>query len=91
MLDDGCSYRAIAAKLEELGYPGFFHQNIQRWKNGGYQQWVRDTLAAQDLFAAAEPESVRPQDWPPTRYETKALRQNRVPLYWSLRLQSAQC
>jgi len=42
MLDDGCSYRIIAAKLEEMGYPGFFYQNIQRWKNGGYQQWVRE-------------------------------------------------
>src|SRR5256885_8001390 len=42
MLDDGCSYRAIAAKLQEMGYPGFFYQNIQRWKNGGYQQWIRE-------------------------------------------------
>jgi tRNA (guanine-N7-)-methyltransferase len=54
-----------------------------------YQQWVCDTLAAQDLFAAPKPASARPEGWPPTRYETKALRQNRAPLYWSLRLQPA--
>src|SRR2546430_4221891 len=42
MLDDGCSYRAIAAKLQEMGYPGFFYQNIQRWNNGGYQALARE-------------------------------------------------
>ena len=41
MLDNGFTYRAIASKLEEIGYPGFVHQNIQRWKNRGYQLWLR--------------------------------------------------
>ena len=41
MLDDGFTYKAIASKLEEIGYPGFVHQNIQRWKNRGYQLWLR--------------------------------------------------
>jgi tRNA (guanine-N7-)-methyltransferase len=27
----------------------------------------------------------RPEGWPPTRYEAKALREGRAPLYWSFR------
>ena len=42
MLDDGFTYAAIVSKLAELGYPGFFCQNIQRWKNGGHQVWLRE-------------------------------------------------
>jgi hypothetical protein len=41
MLDDGVTYKKICAFLEKLGYPGFVHQNIQRWKENGYQRWVR--------------------------------------------------
>src|SRR5438552_2123910 len=40
MLDDGFTYNAIVAKLEELGYPGFLQQNISRWSKGGYQTWL---------------------------------------------------
>jgi tRNA (guanine-N7-)-methyltransferase len=49
-----------------------------------YQAWVRATLAGSQ-FTAPEPEATRPQDWPPTRYETKALLAGRQPLYWSVR------
>ena len=42
MLDDGFTYNAIVCKLQEIGYPGFVHQNIQRWKNRGYQTWLRE-------------------------------------------------
>ena len=48
-----------------------------------YQGWVRDVMAAQTLFTAPEPATVRPAGWPPTRYEGKALRAGRPPLYWS--------
>lgn len=48
-----------------------------------YQAWVQDTMAAQTLFAPAEPSRERPEGWPPTRYEAKALRAGRSPLYWS--------
>src|SRR5258706_3240272 len=41
MLDDGATYNEIVTKLAELGRPGFFYQNIQRWKNGGYKHWLR--------------------------------------------------
>jgi tRNA (guanine-N7-)-methyltransferase len=47
-----------------------------------YQAWVRDVMAAQTLFDSAEPATTRPDQWPPTRYEAKALRSGRQPLYW---------
>jgi tRNA (guanine-N7-)-methyltransferase len=50
-----------------------------------YQAWVRDVMAAQTLFDVAEPETTRPAGWPATRYEAKALRARRQPLYWVFR------
>jgi tRNA (guanine-N7-)-methyltransferase len=47
-----------------------------------YQAWVRDVMAAQTLFDASTPLTVRPEGWPPTRYEAKALQAGRQPLYW---------
>lgn len=48
-----------------------------------YQTWVTEVMAAQVWFEAPSPASVRPEGWPPTRYEAKALLAGRVPLYWS--------
>ena len=48
-----------------------------------YQAWVGEVMAAQKLFDAPAPATERPQGWPPTRYEAKALRAGRTPLYWS--------
>jgi len=48
-----------------------------------YQAWVGEVMAAQHLFEAAAPATARPEGWPPTRYEAKALRAGRVPRYWS--------
>jgi tRNA (guanine-N7-)-methyltransferase len=50
-----------------------------------YQAWVRDVMAAQTLFTAADTATIRPDGWPPTRYEAKALRAGRQPLYWTFR------
>jgi tRNA (guanine-N7-)-methyltransferase len=47
-----------------------------------YQAWVTEVMGAQSLFAAAAPAHERPEGWPPTRYEAKALRAGRRPLYW---------
>ena len=47
-----------------------------------YQVWVNEVMAAQHLFVAPPPATRRPGDWPPTRYEAKALREGRSPLYW---------
>jgi tRNA (guanine-N7-)-methyltransferase len=49
-----------------------------------YQDWVAETLAGQSLFEVAAVTDTRPQDWPATRYEAKALREGRRPRYWSL-------
>jgi tRNA (guanine-N7-)-methyltransferase len=47
-----------------------------------YQDWVTEVMGAQALFDAPPPEHTRPADWPPTRYEAKALAAGRTPLYW---------
>ena len=49
-----------------------------------YQEWVAEVLATQDAFTVPEPATNRPATWPPTRYEAKAVREGRRPLYWSL-------
>ena len=48
-----------------------------------YQTWVADVMARQEQFDAAPPASEQPPDWPATRYEAKALREGRTPLYWT--------
>ena len=50
-----------------------------------YQAWVTEVLAGQDLFDVPAPATIRPEGWPPTRYEAKALAAGRTPQYWSLR------
>jgi tRNA (guanine-N7-)-methyltransferase len=50
-----------------------------------YQAWVRDVMAVQTLFIVPEPATTRPDGWPPTRYEAKAIKASRQPLYWSFR------
>ena len=47
-----------------------------------YQEWIAGVLAAQNAFEACRPAPARPTDWPSTRYETKAIREDRRPLYW---------
>ncbi len=48
-----------------------------------YQDWVRMVMAGQTWFDAPAPAAARLADWPPSRYEAKALRAGRQPLYWS--------
>jgi tRNA (guanine-N7-)-methyltransferase len=47
-----------------------------------YQAWVTEVMGQQTLFDAPPPAIARPADWPATRYEAKALREGRSPLYW---------
>ena len=49
-----------------------------------YQAWVADVLAAQTLFDVPAPATTRPDGWPPTRYEAKALTAGRTPRYWGI-------
>jgi tRNA (guanine-N7-)-methyltransferase len=48
-----------------------------------YQQWTDEVLAGQDVFAVTRATG-RPEGWPPTRYEAKAIAAGRQPIYWSL-------
>jgi len=48
-----------------------------------YQAWVTEVMGQQTLFDAPPPTAARPADWPPTRYEAKALQAGRTPLYWT--------
>ncbi len=50
-----------------------------------YQAWTETVLAGQALFSATSPATTRPPSWPPTRYEQKAIRAGRHPLYWTAR------
>jgi tRNA (guanine-N7-)-methyltransferase len=50
-----------------------------------YQAWVPEVFSASGLFELPPPAAARPDGWPPTRYEAKALREGRAPLYWSAR------
>ncbi len=50
-----------------------------------YQAWVAEVMGAQTAFDAPPPATERPAGWPPTRYEAKALRAGRQPLYWTFR------
>ena len=49
-----------------------------------YQAWTDEVLAAQSLFRVAARTQIRPEGWPPTRYEAKAIIAGRQPLYWRL-------
>jgi tRNA (guanine-N7-)-methyltransferase len=50
-----------------------------------YQAWVRECMGAQRFFTLESLAETRPAGWPPTRYEAKALREGRQPLYWEWR------
>ena len=50
-----------------------------------YQGWTDEVLAAQSQFVVVSRTKTRPEDWPPTRYEAKAISAGRQPVYWSLR------
>jgi len=50
-----------------------------------YQAWVSEVMGAQTLFDVPAPAVERPEGWPPTRYEAKALKAGRRPLYWMFR------
>jgi tRNA (guanine-N7-)-methyltransferase len=48
-----------------------------------YQEWSDEVFAAQDVFTVTR-HTERPEGWPPTRYEAKAIAAGRPPVYWSL-------
>ena len=50
-----------------------------------YQAWVAEVFSGSEPFELPPPATTRPEGWPPTRYEAKALREGRTPLYWTAR------
>ncbi len=56
-----------------------------------YQRWVVDVMAAQPWFETDGPVRERPEGWPRTRYEAKAIEAGRSPFYWTFnRTRTAQ-
>ncbi|EHL95817.1 putative tRNA (guanine-N(7)-)-methyltransferase [Acetobacteraceae bacterium AT-5844] len=47
-----------------------------------YQDWVVEVMGNQALFERVSLDLLRPEGWPGTRYEAKALREGRQPMYW---------
>lgn len=47
-----------------------------------YQGWVEEVMAEAKGFTCLARHHARPADWPGTRYEAKALREGRQPIYW---------
>jgi len=47
-----------------------------------YQAWVEEIMAAQPMFEMISFASERPEGWPGTRYEAKAVAAGRRALYW---------
>jgi tRNA (guanine-N7-)-methyltransferase len=72
---------ALLAELARVLTPG------AEWRvatdDPTYQAWVTEVMCQQTLFDAPPPAARRPADWPSTRYEAKALRAGRAPLYWT--------
>lgn len=57
-----------------------------------YQAWVEETFASQPFFILRDCAiGTRPADWHPTRYEAKAIREGRVPRYWTFVRSDAPC
>jgi tRNA (guanine-N7-)-methyltransferase len=50
-----------------------------------YQDWVAEVMQGAADFAPVARGTTRPADWPGTRYEAKALREGRTPIYWVFR------
>jgi tRNA (guanine-N7-)-methyltransferase len=50
-----------------------------------YQAWTEEVMGAASDFAPVARVTERPADWPGTRYEAKALREGRNPIYWIFR------
>lgn len=55
-----------------------------------YQAWVDAVMQGQTLFDETMRSVTRPPAWPPTRYEAKALREGRQPIYWRFRRRASR-
>ncbi|MBX6321526.1 MAG: tRNA (guanosine(46)-N7)-methyltransferase TrmB [Rhodospirillaceae bacterium] len=53
--------------------------------DAGHVAWVMEQVSAHPAFDAPPPVLERPADWPPTRYEAKAIAAGRRPHYFTFR------
>jgi tRNA (guanine-N7-)-methyltransferase len=75
-------------------HPELLNEIARVLKNGGewriasddptYQQWTDEVIAAQSKLKLLFRTETRPEGWPPTRYEAKAIAAGRQPVYWAL-------
>lgn len=56
-----------------------------------YQAWVEEVFADQPYFVMRSVVTERAADWHPTRYEAKAIREGRVPRYWTFVRSDTPC
>jgi tRNA (guanine-N7-)-methyltransferase len=49
-----------------------------------YQAWVEEVFSGSAAFRLAGRAGTRPEGWPGTRYEAKALAAGRAPCYWTV-------
>jgi len=47
-----------------------------------YQAWVEETMENQPYFKKIMQTNKRPENWPSTRYEQKAYKAGRSPIFW---------
>jgi hypothetical protein len=49
MINDGLEYPRIIEWLAEQGFPGFVPMNLSRWKDGGYEEWLKHQERLEEL------------------------------------------
>ena|SRR5688572_7204543 len=52
-LDEGKTYAQIIQWLAANGHPGFNHDNLYQWYNGGFQDWLNQRAEAQNFRQVA--------------------------------------
>ena len=49
LITDGVDYPHIIDYLTQSGFPGFSPQNLSRWKDGGYEDWLQHRSRMEEL------------------------------------------
>jgi len=78
----GTAERRFIGRANLIRWPAFFEPGAEfrlASDDSVYLDWVSEHLPAHPAFEPVEGAADRPADWPPTRYEQKALRQGAIP------------
>lgn|SRR3990167_1907362 len=54
LMRDGATAAKIIAFLDSKGIAGLNHQNVTNWREGGYQDWLKEQERLQDMRAKRE-------------------------------------